>query len=219
MELLPMLPIEIVNRIINDAGILNEDSRILQFYESGKKNKQTNRLCTCCPRYIAERSCWNEYKFDVISEQLASKFFASVMTDIVIHYPDGVSADLTGNVSIIKSRTIISPGWLGEEDEMKTIQTVLIVITEGSLVSRHVYLNIEVSQDHTIRVVNDKSHIFMPNVEEHMQYESIEAATMTNGILHLYLYENNAQWLWNPFLHVMELIVQVDDVYGNHFNN
>lgn len=218
-----MLPIEIVNRIISDAGILNEDSRLLQFVECGKKNKKTNRLCTrdCCQRYryIAQRSCWNRYKFDDISEQLASKYSTNVMTNIVVHYSNGFQPHLTGNVSIIKSRTIVSPGWLGEVDEMKTIQTALIVITDGSVVTSHVYLNIEVSPDNSIRVVNDKSHIFIPSEPEETQYESIEAASMIDGVLHLYIYENNAQWIWNPFLRVMEFIVQVDDFHGFHFND
>jgi len=130
-----MLPLAIMNKITKYISEMNNDDFIIKFCEVGKMNKNTKRLCTCCKRRITMFFVLNKQKFE---PKLINHFNIKKT-----HIKQLVCVDTfcnDGDMICIKSKTITTPGLLGQDDEIKVYNTYVISYTTQYFKSEYIVL-------------------------------------------------------------------------------
>ena len=126
--MLPILPLPIMNKITKYVSEMNDDNFVIKFCEVGKINKNTKRLCTCskCKTQIRTimRTVLNKKIFEpkLVNYFNIKKTYTKQLVNV-----DNWTYD--GDMICIRTKTIIEPGWLGEDDEVKVYNTYIISYT------------------------------------------------------------------------------------------
>ena len=137
--MLSNLPLPIMNKITEYVSEMNDDNFVIKFCEVGKINKNTKRLCTCskCKKQIRTimRIVLNKYKFEskLVKHFKIKKTYTKQLVNV-----DNWTYD--GDMICIRSKTIIEPGWLGEDDEVKEYNTYIISYTSEHFGSEYIML-------------------------------------------------------------------------------
>jgi len=134
-----MLPLQIINKITEYISEMNNDNFVIKFYEVGKINKNTNRLCTCskCKTQIRTimRIVLNKQKFE---PKLVNVFnIKNTYTRQLVNVDNWTYA---GDMICIRSKTITEPGWLGEDDEVRVYNTYIISYTTQYIGNEYIVL-------------------------------------------------------------------------------
>lgn len=126
--MLPNLSLPIMNKITEYVSQMNDDNFVIKFCEVGKINKNTKRLCTCskCKTQIRTimRMVLIKQKFEpkLVNQFNIKKTYTKQLINV-----DNWTYD--GDMICIRSKTITTPGWLGEDDEVRVYNTYIISYT------------------------------------------------------------------------------------------
>ncbi len=116
-----MLSLPIMNKITKYVSQMNNDDFVIKFCEIGKINKITKRLCTCCKRRTIMRIVLNKKRFE---PKLVPHFnIKKTYTKQLVRVDTWINI---GDMICIRSKTITTPGWLGEDNEVKVYNTYII---------------------------------------------------------------------------------------------
>ena len=137
--MLPKLPLPIMNKILKYVSEMNDDNFVIKFCDVGKINKNTKRLCTCfkCKTQIRTimRIVLNKKKFE---PKLVNYFNIKKTHTKQLVNVDNWTYD--GDMTCIRSKTIIEPGWLGEDDEVRVYNTYIISYTTEYIGNENIVL-------------------------------------------------------------------------------
>lgn len=189
MSLLHTLPIHIVNRILEDASILNEDTWIPQLKEVSKKQKEeSTKYLSCILRP-------NNVKFAGLTKLNQNNMESCILK-------------IGQNGLYIKSYHVvqkISTLENGKDVQQHYVQTV--GFAKGEKVNIFVSLKLLHNPlDNTYEYVKNSGTIFYL---ESNTYRQIESVTFINKLLIITLYEFNGNWSWNSDLEIIEFVVDV----------
>ena len=137
--MLPILPVPIMNKITKYVSEMNDDNFVIKFCEVGKINKNTKRLCTCSKCKTQIRTIMRIVLIKKIFEPKLLKHFNITKT----YTKQLVCVDKSTNIGdmiCIRSKTIIEPGWLGEDDEVKVYNTYIISYTTEYIGNEYIVL-------------------------------------------------------------------------------
>ena len=137
--MLSNLPLPIMNKITEYVSEMNDDNFVIKFCEVGKINKNTKRLCTCSKCKTQIRTIMRIVLIKKIFEPKLLKHFNIKKT----YTKQLVCVDKSTNIGdmiCIRSKTIIEPGWLGEDDEVKEYNTYIISYTSEHFGSEYIML-------------------------------------------------------------------------------
>lgn len=196
MTQLPQLPINIVNRILEEASALNNDTWILQFKESGQR-RQIQIESNDYPKHIVSQLRLNHLKF----ANLIHMFMGIIIKPCIMKIGAGgmyiKSYDCVQNIRSYENDVVL---------QYHNVKTVGFV--------NGVKLNIIANMVFSYRSL-DNSYLFIHNsgivfILEDKSYKQVESATFANGIFQINLYEFNGNWEWNSGLQIHEYIVNVE---------
>jgi hypothetical protein len=212
-----LLPIVLVNRILEEAAQLNGDIWIYQFKEMGKISRQTRRLCVCCKRRTKICSYVNEMRFNKVKLCLLSKNAVPIRLELAGTLQFQINCDAHYSVKTMSSHIV--PGWLGEEDEIRTKQMHLIRSTgecSNDLIIS--FTTVKSSIDNIANFVGDDGNVLIVNPDGNNRLKSIEALNFMPELIRIYPYEYDAGWVWNNELGIMEFIVNAVDEEEDYDN-
>jgi len=193
---LPQLPISIVNRILEEASALNNDTWILQFKESGQR-RRNHMASNDYPKHIVSQLRVNHLKF----ANLIHMFMGIIIKPCILKIGDNgmyiKSYDCVQNIRNYENGIVL---------QYHNIKTVGFV--------NGVKLNIIANMVFSYRSI-DNNYLFIHNsgilfILEHNSYKQVESATFSNGILQINLFEFNGNWEWNAGLQINEYVVNVE---------
>jgi len=193
---LPQLPISIVNRILEEASALNNDTWILQFKESGQRLR-IRMASNDYPKHIVSKLRLNHLKF----ANLIHMFMGIIIKPCILKIGhDGMyikSYDCVQNIRNYENGIVL---------QYHNIKTVGFV--------NGVKLNIIANMVFSYRAM-DNNYLFIHNsgivfILENKSYKQVESATFENGILQINLFEFNGNWEWNAGLQINEYVVNVE---------
>jgi hypothetical protein len=193
---LPQLPISIVNRILEEASALNNDTWILQFKESGQR-RRIKMANNNYPKHIVSQLRVNHLKF----ANLIHMFMGIIIKPCILKIGDNgmyiKSYDCVQNIRNYENGIVL---------QYHNIKTVGFV--------NGVKLNIIANMVFSYRSI-DNNYLFIHNsgilfILENKSYKQVESATFENGILQINLFEFNANWQWNAELQINEYVVNVE---------
>ena len=185
MSLLTILPINIVNRILEDASILNEDTWIPQLKEVTKKQKEETT------KYLSCILIPNNVKFAKLTK-ITHNNMESCILKIA---PNGMyikSYHMVQTMETLKS---------GKNVEHHNVKTVGFV--NGEKVNIFVSLKL-LHKNNTYEYVKNSGNMFYL---ESNTYRQIESVTFIDKLLIISLYEFNGNWSWNSDLQIIEFVV------------
>jgi len=187
MSLLTTLPINIVNRILEDASILNEDTWIPQLKEVTKKQKEkttTYLSCILTP---------NNVKFAKLTKITHNNMESCILKIS----PNGMyikSYHMVQTMETLKS---------GKNVQHHNVKTVGFV--NGEKVNIFVSLKLlHNPSNNTYEYVKNSGNMFYL---ESNTYRQIESVTFIDKLLIIALYEFNGNWSWNSDLQIIEFVV------------
>jgi hypothetical protein len=187
-----LLPINIVNKIMEDASILNEDNWIPQFKEVTINNSDNN----FCKKRLETKLYPNYNKYSKLTKILKD----TTVKKCILNIDNGMyiqSYDLIQNIcecengEIIQYHNIKTVGFFGGKKN-----TVMVNI---------IFKYNPITQTYTF--VDKHSSVFIIETKSRNQ---VRSSTFVNGILKIYLYEFNGSWQWNENLQIIEYVVDVD---------
>ena len=203
------IPLNIVNRIIMSASQLNDNTFVPQFKESGKISRHTKRLCVCCKKSTTMYFVVNTHKFkdllQVVNRDIS--FQKKIDVPLFIYY-NGYDNDnlLNGYKITFKAKYYLS------ENILKIQQKHIIKTIEENNITYILLTTLSSNQNDTMMIFKNESGYIttIGDQYEPIKYHSIEGVNIEDGIMRIYPYEYEANWVWNNELQIMEFIVPVN---------
>jgi hypothetical protein len=134
---LHLIPLSIINKITKYVSEINDDTFVITFCEVGKIDRKTNRLCSrpCCKIRTRMYLLLDKEKFE---PKLVNHFNIKQTYKKQLVRVNDFTSD--GDMFCINSKTITSPGWIGEPDEVRKYDTYVISYKSQHFVTEYAVL-------------------------------------------------------------------------------